>query len=273
MRNFLTRTLTGFFIVLIVLGGILIHPITFILVGLAIIIGSQFELGRMIFPVKSREYLIKGLFISVPAFLVSPFIAAGILSESILLIPVLILILVLISELYSKGSKHFESLSKLLLMAVYTTMPYVFIVFSAFSKSEGFSGFSPDLVAAFFVLLWINDTGAYLTGIAFGKHKLFERISPKKTWEGFVGGVALTIVAAWFTGVLLGSYSQADWVVAGLIISVFGTFGDLFESQLKREAGIKDSGSILPGHGGFLDRFDGLTFAFPVFYIFIIFFG
>ncbi len=273
MRNFLTRTLTGFFIVLIVLGGVLIHPLTFILVGLAIIIGSQIELSRMVFPVRSREYLIKGLLISVPTFLVSPYIASGILSESILLIPVILLILVLISELYTKGDNHFESISKVLLMVVYTTMPYVFMVFAAFSYDKGISGFSPELVAAFFVLLWVNDTGAYLLGVAFGRHKLLERISPKKTWEGFIGGVLLTLVAAWFAGKLLGSYSQADYLIAGLIVSVFGTFGDLFESQLKREAGIKDSGSFLPGHGGFLDRFDGLTFAFPALYIFITFFG
>jgi len=273
LRNFLTRTITGFFIVLIVFGGIVIHPITFILVGLAILIGSQLELNRILFSSKGRENLIKSLMISVPTFLLSPYIAAGILSESLLLVPVLLFVLIFIAELFTKGNNHFESLSRVLFMVVYSTMPYLFMVFSAFSNMKGFSGFSPDLVAAFFVLLWVNDTGAYLLGVLFGRHKLFERISPKKTWEGFIGGALLTLVAAWFAGKLLGSYSQTDWLITGLIVSVFGTLGDLFESQLKRDAGIKDSGSILPGHGGVLDRFDGLTFAFPVLYIYIIFFG
>lgn len=255
------------------MGGILFHPLTFILLFLAIIVGSQIELGRIIFPDNRIKHLARSLLISVPAYLLSPFIAAGIFSDSILLLSVLIIILILISELYSGGKDHFLSLSKVLMIVVYTTMPYIFMAFSAFGSGTGFKEFSPGMVASFFVLLWINDTGAYLFGITFGKYKLFESISPKKTWEGFAGGALLTIVAAWFIGHFLGSYSQYFWVLAGLIVSVFGTFGDLFESLIKREYGIKDSGSMLPGHGGFLDRFDGITFAFPALYLFITFFG
>lgn len=255
------------------MGGVLIHPITFIAVGLLIITGSQIELSRMIFPENSNKYLAQSLLISIPAYLLSPFIAADIFSDLMLLLPVLIIILVLIAELYTGGKDHFISLSKMLMVVVYTTMPYLFMVFSAFGSGTRILGFSPELVASFFVLLWINDTGAYLLGRAFGRHKLFERISPKKTWEGFIGGTLLTIAAAWFAGRFSGIFPQHIWIISGLIISVFGTFGDLFESQLKREAGIKDSGSVLPGHGGFLDRFDGLTFAFPVLYLFITFFG
>ncbi len=255
------------------MGGIIIHPLTFILLFLAIIVGSQIELGRILFAGGNNKYLLKSLLISIPLYLAAPLIAANIFPESTLLLLVLIIILILISELYNRGKDHFTSLSKVLLIVVYTTMPYMFMALSAFGSGDGLSGFSPELVAAFFVLLWINDTGAYLFGVAFGRHKLFERISPKKTWEGFAGGALLTIIAALLVGKLLGSFEQYFWVMTGLIVSVFGTFGDLFESQIKREYGIKDSGSILPGHGGFLDRFDGVTFAFPALYLLVTFFG
>lgn len=273
MKNLLTRTLTGFFIVLIVLGGLWLHPITFFLVTLTIVIGLQLEMNTLFFRENSIEYLFKGLLLSVPVFLVSPFIAIGALPSSILLVSILLLILISISEIYKRGDRHFESISKLLTLVVYTTIPYLLMIFSVFSKGSTSIEFSPALVIAFFILLWINDTGAYLFGITIGRHKLFERISPRKTWEGFIGGVALTLVAAWLLWKVLNIYTLGDWLLLGLLVSVFASFGDLFESLLKREAGVKDSGSILPGHGGLLDRFDGVTFAFPVFYLYITFFG
>jgi len=118
-------------------------------------------------------------------------------------------------------------------------------------------------------MLWSNDTGAYLTGMGFGRHKLFERHSPKKTWEDFIGGV---LIAAG-VGIIIGHfYTELDWMQwagMGAIIGIIGTMGDLVESMFKRSINVKDSGSILPGHGGLLDRFDGLFLAVPIVYAYI----
>lgn len=121
---------------------------------------------------------------------------------------------------------------------------------------------SPKLMFFTFLLIWINDTFAYLSGILLGRHKLCERLSPKKTWEGFFGGFIMCVIA----GALIGQWDNGMWVQAGVyaaIVSVFGTFGDLFESLIKRSAGVKDSGSIMPGHGGILDRLDSIIAVAP----------
>jgi len=119
-------------------------------------------------------------------------------------------------------------------------------------------------------MLWANDTGAYLSGRSFGKHKLFERISPNKTWEGFIGGILLAVVIALNLEHYFGALSKWEWVTMAVIIGVFGTLGDLVESMLKRSLGVKDSGNILPGHGGLLDRFDGLLMAAPLVFFFLL---
>jgi phosphatidate cytidylyltransferase len=109
--------------------------------------------------------------------------------------------------------------------------------------------------------------------MTFGRHKLMERISPKKTWEGFFGGLVSAALVAWFLSDWLGVVDNFHWIVIAVIISVTGTYGDLVESMLKRSTGVKDSGTIMPGHGGFLDRFDSAILAFPVVYLFISLFG
>jgi phosphatidate cytidylyltransferase len=133
--------------------------------------------------------------------------------------------------------------------------------------------FSPGIIVGFFILIWANDTGAYLTGISLGRHKLMVRISPKKTWEGFIGGILIASLVAWFLTDWLGVMDKIHWIIISLIVSVAGTYGDLVESMLKRSTGLKDSGTILPGHGGFLDRFDSTIISFPLVYLFISLFG
>ncbi|MNY33104.1 Phosphatidate cytidylyltransferase [compost metagenome] len=119
------------------------------------------------------------------------------------------------------------------------------------------------------ILLWTSDTGAYLAGRSLGKHKLFERISPKKTWEGFIGGIVLAVLVSLCLAHYFETIPQWQWIIVAMIIAVFGTLGDLVESMLKRSLNVKDSGHILPGHGGLLDRFDGLLIAGPLVYLFL----
>jgi phosphatidate cytidylyltransferase len=126
------------------------------------------------------------------------------------------------------------------------------------------------MVLGFFLLVWANDTFAYLTGVTFGKHPLFKRISPKKTWEGSLGGALLTIAFSYLVFKYLGVISLIDWIIVAALIIIFGTFGDLSESMIKRLAQVKDSGNILPGHGGMLDRFDAVLFAAPVVFLYLL---
>ena len=119
------------------------------------------------------------------------------------------------------------------------------------------------------ILIWASDSWAFVCGKLFGRHKLFERISPNKTWEGFIGAIILTTTTGY---VLSGNgfgLSQTEWMILGIITAISATFGDLFQSMLKRESNIKDSGNLLPGHGGILDRFDSILLCFPVFYLYL----
>jgi phosphatidate cytidylyltransferase len=120
------------------------------------------------------------------------------------------------------------------------------------------------------ILIWINDTGAYVSGMLFGKHRLFPRISPKKSWEGFAGGTVFTLISAFFMTRLMGILNQTDWIILAVVVSVFGVYGDLAESLIKRNAKVKDSGTIIPGHGGILDRFDSMLFVVPVSVIYLL---
>ncbi|GLB50882.1 hypothetical protein Y10_32500 [Neptunitalea sp. Y10] len=127
-------------------------------------------------------------------------------------------------------------------------------------------GFSKILIIGIFILIWVNDSFAYLTGSLIGKTKLFARISPKKTVEGFLGGMVFSIIASIILFKLTNEMNMTNWIVLSFVIVIFGTLGDLIESKFKRVAGVKDSGAILPGHGGMLDRLDSLVFAAPFAY-------
>mgnify|MGYP003574854760 CR=1 FL=1 len=161
--------------------------------------------------------------------------------------------------------------SKYLYLLGYITLPFVFIVKISFGTND----YNPKIIIGLFVLIWTNDTFAYLVGKSIGKHKLFERVSPKKTIEGFLGGVVFAAFAGFLISKLyiqpkpeFSNTSILIWTIIALIVSIFGTIGDLIESKFKRIAGIKDSGSIMPGHGGILDRLDSVIFVAPIIFLF-----
>lgn len=129
--------------------------------------------------------------------------------------------------------------------------------------------FTPKIVIGIFTLIWANDTFAYLVGKNFGKHKLLERISPKKTIEGFFGGLAGSIIASFLIFKYIGSFNLYVWIALALICSIFGTIGDLIQSKFKRQAGVKDSGTLMPGHGGLYDRLDSIVYSSPFIYAFL----
>jgi len=164
-----------------------------------------------------------------------------------------------------------DKLSKYIYVIGYVIFPFILITKIPF----GIKGFNPKIIISIFILIWTNDTFAYIVGKSIGKHKLLEKISPKKTIEGFIGGILFSVIA----GILISKFyiqpkpnhefiSLLIWTISAVIISVFSTLGDLIESKFKRIAGVKDSGNIMPGHGGVLDRLDSIIFVAPFVYLF-----
>lgn len=177
------------------------------------------------------------------------------------------------SELYLKNENPVHDWAYTMLSQMFIALPLSMINILAFDvQSDGFVHYDMMIPLMLFVFLWVNDSGAYCSGSLFGRHKLFPRISPGKTWEGSIGGGILVLVVAVVVGYLLGdghTLSIPMWMGLGLVVVVFGTLGDLVESLFKRTLGIKDSGNILPGHGGILDRFDSSLMAIPAAVVYI----
>ena len=169
---------------------------------------------------------------------------------------------IFIIELFSNSSKPFENISSVLTGMVYTGFPIALLPFIAFDQGE----YTPKYVISLLLIIWLNDTGAYFVGSRHGKTPLFPRISPAKTWEGSIGGLVTAILLAGILSIFIRDLSLVDWIMLATVTVIVGSIGDLVESMLKRSLTIKDSGTLLPGHGGFLDRFDGFLFAVP-FYV------
>ena len=173
--------------------------------------------------------------------------------------------LFLIKDLFSdKGIPLFGS-KRFILTTFYLSSGFVFLILIPYF----YKAYNPNILLGAFLLIWTNDSFAYLVGKNFGKQKLFEKISPKKTVEGFLGGLFFASLASYFIAKYTDSLNFTSWLILSIIISVFGTIGDLIESKFKRQAGVKDSGIIMPGHGGLMDRLDSIIFAAPFIYLFL----
>jgi phosphatidate cytidylyltransferase len=183
----------------------------------------------------------------------------------LLCIPVLFTIF--IAELYRKKENPFSNIAFTFLGIIYIPVTISMAVLIGWSSDDGL--FHPSNMFGYFFILWAHDIGAYFAGRWWGKHKLFERISPKKTWEGTTGGIVFSFIVAHFISMYCPGLSRSEWLCITVIILVTSTLGDLVESMFKRSISIKDSGTMLPGHGGMLDRFDGLFISVPFVYVFL----
>lgn len=263
-----------------VLGGFWLHPVSFFITGFIILLGTQYEYYLLIRGAGVRPQMVTGIIMGLSVYCLSTLVASGILAKDWFLLLIPVMSFTMIIELYRKQEKPFDSLAHTFFPVFYTAIPFSLFPFSAFGHtgldsilSHGDSVFSPGLIIGFFILLWAFDTGAYLVGMSIGRHRLMERISPKKSWEGFSGGLIIAAIAAWLLSGWLGVINKTGWIVLSVIISIAGTYGDLTESMLKRSLGVKDSGTVMPGHGGFLDRFDSVLLSFPMVYLYISLFG
>lgn len=179
----------------------------------------------------------------------------------------LALIAIAVVTLFKYPTELYYDSGKLIFTVIYVALPFSFALgLPKYSTYE--NTFSLE-VLFLFILIWSSDTFAYLTGKFFGKHKMAPKISPKKTWEGYLGGVILTLILSYF---IEQNYQdlRGNWMVVGFLVAAFAPLGDLVESQLKRNFGVKDSGNIIPGHGGILDRLDSFLICAPVVYLYFI---
>jgi phosphatidate cytidylyltransferase len=179
---------------------------------------------------------------------------------------ILFVIAVFTMELFRKQLNPVGNWAGFILGQVFVALPfallnYIFLL----------TNFNPVILLSLFVIIWVNDTFAYLSGIVLGKHKMFERISPKKSWEGLIGGALSALAAGYVFSIFVPELTLVQWLVFSQIIITFGTFGDLNESLLKRTAGVKDTGKIMPGHGGLLDRFDSMLLVIPAALVYLLF--
>lgn len=173
--------------------------------------------------------------------------------------------LILIKDLFSEKNIPLFQSKRFIITTFYLASAFIFLVLIA----DYYVDYNPNVLLGCFILIWVNDSFAYLVGKNFGKQKLFPSVSPKKTVEGFLGGLFFACVASYFISKYTHTLSFTNWLILAIIISVFGTIGDLIESKFKRQAGVKDSGVIMPGHGGLLDRLDSIIFAAPFIYLFL----
>lgn len=260
----LKRTITGFFFILILIGSILAGPYVFTLLFLVIAIYSLFEFYS-ITNNTAKPNRILGVLIGCTLFVGASTNALGLSNISLFIFSFFCIVFLFIQELFRESDRPFGDIGVTIIGILYTVVPFLCFYQLGFLHSS----YNTKIPLAFLIMLWSNDTGAYLAGKYFGKRKLFERHSPKKTWEGAFGGLLLALMSACVIAYNNPEVPLNIWFICAGIIVVFGTCGDLVESMLKRSYQIKDSGNLLPGHGGLLDRFDGLLLAAPVVYVFL----
>ncbi|MCH5230950.1 MAG: phosphatidate cytidylyltransferase [Muribaculaceae bacterium] len=261
-KSWLLRALSGLIYVGIIIGCIFWGNVPFSILAALFGVTAVIEFEKVCEGISEN---------SLPALFLD---AAGVvfLCFSWLLFPMLGWIVVylcrMILELYTRNLRPIRNMAVSLMSQIYIGLPLGLM--TCMGKYVGL-----HFILAIFLMIWINDTGAFVVGSLFGRHRLFERISPKKSWEGFFGGLGFTLLAAWLFAIGGGYFwdvrwNVITWLIFGLVVTLFSTWGDLVESLMKRSLHIKDSGNIIPGHGGILDRLDSLLLVMPAAFIFLI---
>jgi len=268
LNEFLKRTLSGAVFIILVLGSILWNPWSLFILLCSISGIALFEFYTLY---KIRHYtpLFAGGITS--GFLILLLVILerqSIIPQKFLFLAILPIAGIWFSFLAVKRKDIINSLIITVAGLIYVLLPLSLIPFITQNQLTSFN-YKPEIIIGVLIVLWSNDTAAYLTGISLGRHKMAPAISPKKSWEGFFGGLMFAMLAGYFLGKFSSLLNSTDWIVLSIIIVLTGTAGDLFESLIKREAGVKDSGKIMPGHGGILDRFDSLFMVIPFVFLYL----
>lgn len=299
MDTLIIRTITGIFFVGLIIGSIAFSSASFVILFLAILIAGMLEFYNMSSRTRARPQKISGITIGVLLYLFSFLYSIGLIGIDFFLIFIPFFTLVFITEIYQDSKRPLHNLAITFLGIIYVAIPIALVpplvfnvslniydsyqltdeysfdflndiinYFSLISPSHSIT-YSSKVLLGIFVLIWTFDSMAYVFGTTMGRHPLFKRISPKKTWEGLLGGALSTGLVIYFLSVFFKELSLTQWINVGLIIVIIGTYGDLAQSLMKRSVSIKDSGRIMPGHGGILDRFDSFLLAFPIIYTYL----
>ena len=258
MREILRRSLTGAVYIFLLLSAVFLSSDAFDFLFMVFGLACLYEYKRLV-GLKGYHIFIAYLALWW-AFI---YFVHDIFVVYVLLFLTITVNFALLFYLFSKKEKLFNTFQKFMIGLFYIGGGCIFLTMIPYTNDD----FVKFLIMGIFILIWINDTFAYLVGRAFGKRKLFPRVSPKKTWEGAIGGLVFALTAAYFMAKYEPIVNQVQWVTLAAIIVIAGSLGDLVESKLKRDAGVKDSGAIMPGHGGMLDRLDSLIFAAPFAYL------
>jgi phosphatidate cytidylyltransferase len=261
MSNLGQRVIAGVIGACLMVGGIYFSQWSYFVLFLLIMSLAQREFYTLVVGDGHKPLTNMGLAIGVLIYITTFAQQQQWVSADIWVLLLPLLGLVFLTKLYFIEDKPFTNIAYTFLGIIYVALPFSAMHVVAFSPTQSYSY---QAVLGTLILLWSSDSGAYFAGSKFGKTRLFERISPKKSWEGFAGGMALALLSAYIISFFYNDLPLWQWLVIAVIMVCIGTYGDLVESMLKRSIAIKDSGSVIPGHGGFLDRFDGLLIAAPV---------
>lgn len=299
MKELISRTVTGALFVVILLAGVYFSKVTFLLVFIFIIILSSLEFYKLANYARVKPQKFLGTSLGVLFFILNFAYASDYINIKVFLFFIPFIVLVFISEIYRFSKRPFHNIAYTIMGLVYIALPlsllnYIVLnihiaqpeiiepfnsdiavvdnvlnFFYFISPRAEASIYNPNLLLGFFFILWSYDTFAYLAGITVGKHRLFKRVSPKKSWEGLFGGSIITFFVTYIVAINYTEISIFNWFVIAAIIIIMATFGDLVESIFKRSINVKDSGNIMPGHGGILDRFDGVFLSAPFVFIYL----
>ncbi len=270
VNNLITRSLTGIVFVVAIIVSVMLGGFAFSVLFFVFNIFTLIEYYKLLNnkPGSGGNQLI-GVTGGSVLFVLASLVSLGVVGRNWLIFALLIPVFITIIQLFKNRLNPANDISKTISGIVYISIPFSLLGFyynPAFMSGDT----HPNILLGFFVIIWTYDSFAYLTGVTIGRHKLFKRISPKKTWEGTIGGLVFAMAISWILSRYFVEYDLKNWLVIGFLTALFGTFGDLAESMLKRSMNVKDSGKMLPGHGGFLDRFDAVLLAAPAVFVYLM---
>jgi phosphatidate cytidylyltransferase len=269
LKDLSRRSLTGIVYIFLMLAGAAIHPLLFAVVFGALLFLTQLEFYQLLEKAGNSPRKNTGLTLGILFFIICFGMVNSILPTKSYLIFIPALIFIFLFEAFSERSGILQNSAVTLTGFVYVAIPFSLLNFMVHPGYPNYPVFNPKILIGVFFIVWIYDSMAYLFGSKFGKHKIHKKISPNKSWEGFIGGAVFSLITGYVNSLIFDQIPTFSWLIIALLIIIFGTLGDLFESIIKRRLKVKDSGTILPGHGGLLDRFDSLLFVIPVVYVWL----